>query len=101
MYGLDFHPVGWVNLGQLDHFSPEIGYAIGDTSLWGKGIATEGVRLAIEWIKEYAQTHKHIVAVHTTIKDDNLSSIRVVEKLGFTKGMEARKGEHFWQRRVL
>ncbi len=91
-------PVGVVNIGQLDHWSPEIGYAIGEVSLWGHGIGTQAVQLGIDWVKEYSKTHRHITHIHTTIKDDNQASIKLIKKLGFKKGMKAREGESYWTR---
>lgn len=94
----DDRPIGVVNIGQLDYWSPEIGYFIGELSLWGKGLGTQAVQLGINWVQEYAETHKHITHIHTTIKDDNKASIKLIKKLGFVKGMEARKGESYWTR---
>lgn len=93
-------PVGVITIGQLDHWSPEIGYYLGEISLWNKGIGTMMVQMGIDWVKFYSETHKHITHVHTTIKDDNIGSIRIVEKLGFKKVMEAREGESYWQKNL-
>jgi len=93
----DSRPVGVVNIGQLDNWTCEIGYFIGETTLWGKGIGTEAVRQGIEWIREYALTHSHIVAVHTTIKHDNYASISLIEKLGMKCVCDAREGEGRWE----
>lgn len=93
-------PVGVVNIGQLDHWSPEIGYLIGEVSLWGKGIGTQAVQLGIDWVKDYAKTHKHITHIHTTIKDNNRVSVKLITKLGFKIGMKAREGERYWQRKL-
>ncbi len=97
---LNLRPIGVVNLGQLDHWSPEIGYFIGEVSLWGQGIGTEAVRLGIEWLKGYRLSHPHIIGVHTTIKNDNDGSIGIVKRLGFKKGMLARDGEHYYYREL-
>lgn len=80
--------VGVVNIGQLDHWSPEIGYLIGEVSLWGKGIATQAVKQAMEWIKDYGKGY-----CHTTVLVKNKASLRVLEKLGFTIQGDAREGE--------
>lgn len=93
-------PVGVVTIGQLDHWSPETGYYIGETTLWHRGIGTEAVGLGIEWIKEYACKHHHVTDVHTTILDNNEASIGIVKNLGFTKGMGAREGESYWVRKL-
>lgn len=92
--------VGVVTIGQLDHWSPELGYYLGEISLWGKGLGTEAVGLGIKWIKEYAKTHRHITGLHTTILDDNIGSIKLIKKLGFVKGMKAREGETYWAREL-
>lgn len=93
-------PIGVVNIGQLDHWSPEIGYFIGEVSLWGRGLGTMAVKLGIEWLQNYAKSHLHITCIHTTIKDDNIASIKLIKRLGFGRGMGARKGEHYWQREL-
>lgn len=90
-------PVGVVTIGQLDQWTPEVGYFIGEVSLWGKGVGTEAVKQGIEWIREYSRTHPHIVAVHTTIKCDNKASIKLIEKIGMKHVCEARKGEGRWE----
>lgn len=84
----DDRPVGVVTIGQLDHWSPEIGYYIGETTLWGKGIGKEAVRLALEYIKGCGKDY-----CHTTILKTNQRSIRLVKSLGFEYMAEARKGE--------
>ena len=94
----DDRPIGVVTIGQLDHWSPEIGYYIGEVSLHGKGVGTEAVRLGIEWVRGLGLAH--VTHIHTTIKDDNIGSIKIMKKLGFKKGMEARKGEHYWVRKL-
>ncbi len=93
-------PIGVVTLGQLDHWSPEIGYYIGEIGLWGKGVGTEAVRLGIEWVRGYASNHTHVTHIHTTVKDDNIASQKIMRELGFKKGMEARGGEHYWIRKL-
>ena len=93
-------PVGVVTIGQLDNWSPEVGYYIGETTLWGKGLGTQAVSEAIGWLKEYAKTHSYITGVHTTVLDRNIGSIKLIKKLGFKQGMKAREGESYWIRRL-
>jgi len=88
-------PIGVVNIGQLEHFSPEIGYFIGEPTLWGKGYGKEAVRLSINWLIEHGYKY-----CHTTVKEDNIRSIRLLEALGFEKGMSAREGEVYYQRKI-
>ncbi|MDD5397532.1 MAG: GNAT family N-acetyltransferase [Dehalococcoidia bacterium] len=85
--------IGAVTIGNLDHWAPEIGYYIGEITLWGQGIGTEAVRNALYYLwslcgKKWART---------TIIDENAGSIRVCEKLGFKKIGPARPGESWYQ----
>jgi len=92
---LNVRPVGIVTVGQLDNYSPEIGYAIGETSLWGKGIASQAVWLVCEWLKQ-----KEYRDVHTTILDKNVASQKVCKKVGFKRVCDARDGESRWEKKL-
>ena len=91
----DERPVGVVTIGQLEHFSPEIGYYIGETTLWGKGIGREAVRLGLEFIKEQGKEY-----CHTTVLMRNERSVRLLNSLGFKTLGNARKGE-IWMAKEL
>jgi len=93
--GTEMRDVGVVTISQLDHWSPEVGYFIGEVSLWGKGIGREAVSLALDWIKRYNKEY-----CHTTILDNNLRSIGLIKSLGFKKLGEAREGESWYQRKL-
>ncbi len=80
--------VGYVNLGQLDHWKPEVGLVIGETTLWGQGIAKQALLLAIEWLKG-----KGYKRVHTSILKDNEGSMKLFQSVGFNIVGEARDGE--------
>lgn len=88
-------PVGIVTIGQLDHWSPEIGYHIGEVSLWGKGVGKEAVRLGCKYIKNYGREY-----CHTTVLKDNLRSVKLLKSLGFEYMAQARLGE-IWMTRKL
>ena len=94
----DGRPVGVVTVGQLDHWEPEVGVYVGETTLWGKGIGTRMMLKGIEWMQEYSLSHKHIQSVHTTILDSNLASIKMFEKCGFKRVGVAREGESWYVR---
>ncbi len=81
-------PVGIVTISQLDHWEPEIGFYIGETSLWGKGVGKEAVRLGLDYIKEQGK-----VCCHTTVLDNNERSMRLMKSLGFEVTGKAREGE--------
>ena len=86
------NPVGVVTAGQLEHWSPEIGWYIGEVNLWGKGIGKEAVRLGLEYIKSEGKEY-----AHTTILDNNERSIRLAKSLGFKRFGKARPGESWYQ----
>jgi len=50
--GVTTRDVGCVNVANLDSWCPEIGFFLGETTLWGKGVATQAVKLAMQWLKE-------------------------------------------------
>ena len=87
--------IGGVTLGQLDHWSPEIGYFIGEVTLWGKGLGKQAVEMAIAWLKEKGYKY-----CHTTVLNDNMRSRNLLESLGFTCMAEARPGEVWMQKCV-
>ena len=93
-------PIGVVNISQLDLPSPEIGYYIGEVSLWGKGLGTEAVRKGLEWLKDYSLTHPNIVGVYARVFDHNIASVKLIEKLGFVKGAKSREGESYYNREL-
>ena len=80
--------VGFIQIGQLDCWKPQIGYAIGETTLWGKGVCKEAVRQALDWLRE-----KGYIRVWTSVLKDNIGSYRVLEGLNFRKVGNAREGE--------
>ena len=88
-------PVGILNIGQLDHWSPELGYAIGEVTLWGKGVGRQAVKLALDWLKDYGKQY-----CHTTVLKKNERSVRLLKSLGFDYMAEAREGE-IWMSRKL
>ena len=86
----ELRKVGSLTIGQLDHWSPEIGYLIGEVTLWGKGIGREAVKLALQYIKDYGKDY-----CHTTVLKNNERSLRLLGSLGFKILGDAREGE-FW-----
>jgi RimJ/RimL family protein N-acetyltransferase len=66
--GLHF-PEGWPDL--------EVGWAL-DPELWGRGLATEGARAALEQAARVLGRRDPVSVIHP----DNAASIRVAEKLG-------------------
>ncbi len=85
-------PVGIVTVGNMDHWAPEVGWAIGEVSLWGKGVGKEAVKYALSELVEAGYQY-----ARTTILDNNGRSIRLAKSLGFHKVGSARKGESWYQ----
>ena len=60
-------------------YSAEVGYWIAE-SFWGKGFATEAIKLLLEKINNSFPT---IIRVYAEIFEYNKASMRVLEKNGF------------------
>lgn len=72
--------VGFVPGRDIERFSAEIGYWLGE-ELWGRGIATEAVAL----VTEYAFRELNYLRLFALPFADNPGSIRVLEKAGYVK----------------
>lgn len=68
------------NYWNKTHKRAEISYDL-DYNHWGKGIMTKAVKL----ISNYAFEHTKIQRIQATVASDNIPSIRVLEKTGYTK----------------
>jgi len=80
--------VGYINLGQLDSWKPQIGYAIGEITLWGKGIGKQAVALALDWLRDSGY-----IKVYTTVLKSNIGGTKVLEGSGFKRMGEGREDE--------
>lgn len=80
--------VGIVNVSDLDTNFPKVGVYVGEVTLWGRGVASDAVEFAVEWLKseEYS-------AAKARILDQAEASRRVFEKAGFERVGEARECE--------
>jgi RimJ/RimL family protein N-acetyltransferase len=70
--------VGEVHVQHLDTDCPEIGYLIGEVSLWGKGAGKQAVSLALNWLRD--KGYKKVCA---EVLDGNERSKRLLYNLGF------------------
>jgi RimJ/RimL family protein N-acetyltransferase len=84
---LNGRPIGILALGQTEHWSPEIGYAI-HPSEWGNGYGKEAVRQALDLLRQMGKEY-----CHTTVLKTNERSLRLLKSLGFTEMADARPGE--------
>lgn len=91
----DGRDVGVVTIGQLDHWSPEIGYYVGEVSLWGQGVGRDAVREALEYLKSQGKDY-----CHTTVLTRNQRSLRLLTSLGFEEYGKAREGEVWLQKKL-
>ena len=80
--------IGVINIGQMEHWSPELGWYMGDLNEWKKGYMKEALIQAMKWLKERGYEY-----CHTTIKMDNERSINLAWRLGFEMFGGAREGE--------
>ncbi|CAD5244764.1 Ribosomal protein-serine acetyltransferase RimL homolog [Thermococcus camini] len=83
--------VGTVIVSRIDlrNGTAEIGYFLGREH-WGKGYATEAVRLTLEYCFRYLNLRK----VYAKTYENNTASIRVLEKNGFKLVGRLRKHAH-------
>lgn len=91
----EHRPVGVVTIGQLDHWSPEVGYYLGEISLWGRGIGREAVSLALDWLRDKGYNY-----THTTVLESNERSLNLLKNLGFLVLGKAREGELWLTKRL-
>ncbi len=68
-----------INIDYIDRCG-QIWYVMGDKRYRGKGLMTHAVELSLEIVKDVLGVH----TVHTWITEYNLSSIKVLEKNGFS-----------------
>jgi ribosomal-protein-alanine N-acetyltransferase len=70
--------IGCVPKTDVYRKSMEIGYFIGE-HFWGKGIATEAVRILLEYIAK----HFDVVRIYAEVFSHNKASMKVLQKNGF------------------
>lgn len=85
LFAIIAHPeekhIGNIKLGPIHPHYPhaDISYFIGDRSCWGKGYATEAIMLITEWAFTDLNLHK----IHAGVFDENIGSIKALQKAGF------------------
>lgn len=82
MVGGDRH-VGNIKLGPIHpvHRYADVSYFIGERGKWGRGIASEAIRIASRFALERAAVHRVQAVVH----DGNAGSALSLERAGFTR----------------
>jgi RimJ/RimL family protein N-acetyltransferase len=89
----DLH-IGNVKLGPIDwiHRHAEIGILVGEKPLWGRGYATETIRLVVDYAFRVLGLHKVTAGCYA----NNLGSQRAFEKAGF-RVEGSRKSHLLWE----
>ncbi|MEJ7759153.1 MAG: GNAT family protein [Gemmatimonadaceae bacterium] len=82
MVGGDRH-VGNIKVGAIHpvHRHADVSYFIGEREEWGKGIASEAIRIATRFAFERAGVHRVQAVVH----DGNAGSAAALERAGFAR----------------
>ncbi|OAH59241.1 MULTISPECIES: GNAT family protein [Bacillaceae] len=76
------------NTLDYENMKAEIGYDL-DSTFWGNGYGTE----AVSCLVDYAFEHLNFIRIEAKVEPENLNSIKVLQKLGFTFEATLRKSE--------
>lgn len=72
--------ISFIKGTDVERYSAELGYWLAEP-YWNQGIMTEAIKQAIE---DYL-SHTDTVRIHANVYENNLASMRVLEKAGFHK----------------
>ena len=75
--------IGNIKIGPINNFhqTSDISYFIGDKNEWGKGYATEAVKLAVMYSFNNLRLYKCLAGVYGS----NIGSLKVLNRAGFKK----------------
>jgi len=75
--------IGNIKIGNVNarHKFAEVGLLIGDRSQWGKGYATEAIKLATEYAFSVLRLNKIVAGIYA----NNTGSFRAFQKAGYRK----------------
>ncbi|HLE56291.1 MAG TPA: GNAT family protein [Rhodothermia bacterium] len=81
--------IGNIKLGPVNriHGHCDVGYFIGDREMWGRGSATEAIRLATKFAFERLRLHR----VQAVVDVDNPASAKALERVGYRKEATLRE----------
>jgi len=82
--------IGNIKIGNINsqHLYADIGLIIGNKNFWGKGVATEAIKMCIDFAFNQLKLHR----LYAGIYDKNIGSIKAFEKAGFIcEGKERKK----------
>ena len=95
MIELEGQIVGYAQWQDIHDGVAELGIAIGDSHVWGKGIGAVAGQLMLEWAFGLLDLEKVWADVH----EPNVRSLALMEKLGFAE--TSRKGMAEYQGRLV
>jgi len=76
--------IGYADIAEIKGNTAEVGIAIGDSTLWGKGIGTRVLKMLMQYGKEALAVEKF----YAETKTSNLRSRKMLEKLGFSQDVK-------------
>jgi len=82
--------IGNIKIGPINrvHGFADLGIMIGEKSFWGKGLATDALKLAVTYAFNELNLHKLSAGVYA----DNIGSIKAFKKSGFSvEGIRKRQ----------
>ena len=84
--------IGNIKIHRIDknHKHGELSLLIGDKAYWGQGIATEAIKLIVDYAFTALDFHK----LYATVYSINIGSIKAFEKAGFNE--EGRMKEQYF-----
>jgi ribosomal-protein-alanine N-acetyltransferase len=88
----DDQHIGNIKLGPIDwiHRFADVGIIIGDKSNWGKGYATEAIRLVVNYAFKKLNLHKVTAGCYA----NNSGAVKAFEKADFQ--LEGHRKKHFF-----
>jgi len=83
--------IGNIKIGPIDknHNFADVGIIIGEKSFWGKGFATEAIKLVVDYAFNKLNLHKLTAGVYA----NNIGSIKAFKKAGFS--IEGVRKKHY------
>jgi RimJ/RimL family protein N-acetyltransferase len=82
--------IGNIKLGPINrhHKYADVGIIIGDKTFWGKGYATEAIKLVVAYAFEVLKLHKLTAGAYM----NNAGSVKIFKKAGFSiEGLRKRQ----------
>ncbi|MCD4780249.1 MAG: GNAT family N-acetyltransferase [Candidatus Omnitrophica bacterium] len=73
--------IGNIKIGPINqyHLTADISYFVGDKDCWGKGLATESIRLVVGYAFSTLKLHKITAGCY----EPNIGSVKALQKAGF------------------